>query len=74
MGSFMSWFVLAALSATTALASAPARIPSTTEGSASMTPLMLADGGLARYWWIVLVVLLAAGAFWYVLRRNKRTV
>jgi predicted ABC-type sugar transport system permease subunit len=63
----------AILSITSALATATARIPSTTGGSASMTPLMLGDGGLAQYWWLVLVVLLAAAAFWYVLRRNSRT-
>jgi hypothetical protein len=54
------FFAFAILSITSALATATARIPSTTEGSASMTPLMLGDGGLAQYWWLVLVVLLAA--------------
>ncbi len=55
-----------------ALASTTARIPSTTEGSASMTPLMLADGGLAQYWWLVVIMVLAEAALWYFLRRNSR--
>ena len=63
----------AVLSITSATAGTAARVPSTTEGSASMTPLMLGDGGLAQYWWLVLVVLLAAAALWYFLRRNSRT-
>ncbi len=63
----------AVLSITSAMATTAARVPSTTEGSASMTPLMLGDGGLAQYWWLVLFVLLAAAAFWYFLRRNSRT-
>ncbi len=72
--SYLTPFVaFAVLSITSALATTTARVPSTTEGSASMTPLMLGDGGLAQYWWLVLVVLLAAAALWYVLRRNSRT-
>ena len=72
--SYLTLFIaFAILSITSALATATARIPSTTEGSASMTPLMLGDGGLAQYWWLVLVMLLAAAALWYFLRRNSRT-
>ncbi len=57
-----------------AWASTAARVPSTTEGSPSMTPSMLGDGGLAQYWWLVAVVALAAAVFWFILRRNRRTV
>jgi hypothetical protein len=63
----------AVLSITSAMATTTARVASTIEGSASMTPLMLGDGGLAQYWWLVLVALIAASALWYFLRRNSRT-
>ncbi len=54
------FIVFSVLSITPAFATTTVRGPSTTEGSASMTPLMLGDGGLAQYWWLVLVALLAA--------------
>jgi hypothetical protein len=61
------------MSVAPASASTAARIPSTTEGSASMTPpLMLGDGGLAQYWWLVVIVVVAAAALWLFLRHNSR--
>ncbi len=66
------FIAFAIVSIAPALATTTSRIPSTTEGSASMTPLMLADGGLAQYWWLVVIVVLAAAALWYFLRRNSR--
>jgi hypothetical protein len=64
---------LAAMIVAPALAGTTARVPSTTEGSASMTPVMLGDGGLAQYWWLVAIVLLAAAAFWFMMRWRRRT-
>ena len=69
----LPFITLAAMSVAPALASTTARAPSTTEGSASMTPLMLGDGGLAQYWWLVVIVVVAAVALWFFLRRNSRS-
>ncbi len=54
------------------LAASGSRVPSTTEGSASMTPLMLGDGGLAQYWWIILVAVIVSAALWYFMRHRTR--
>ena len=69
---FLPLLPFAAMSVAPASASTAARIPSTTEGSASMTPLMLGDGGLAQYWWLVVIVVVAAAALWLFLRHNSR--
>ncbi len=74
MAHLIPLFMPALMSIVPASASTTARVPSTTESSASMTPSMLGDGGLAQYWWLIAVVALAAAVFWFVLRRTRRTV
>jgi predicted ABC-type sugar transport system permease subunit len=74
MSYLVPFLMFAIVNIASPVAASGTRVPSTTEGSASMTPLMLGDGGLAQYWWIVLVAVIVLAALWYFMRHRTRRV